>query len=796
MKPGDPIDRVTGSLSDGDPVDWQRAETDKDFAPDTLQGLRKVERIAEFHRSVQRDGAAIGPALPGRPRRWGDLIVLAPIGAGARGEVWRAWDSTLQRQVALKFLQSTGTDASDRADLLNEARSLARVRHGSVVTVHGIAEHDGRAGMWMECLEGVTLAREIERAGALPVRQVVHIALQLCSALDALTSAGIVHRDIKPSNVILEADDRVVLTDFGLGWRASIEDSLGPRPSGTPMFMAPEVLAGGAATPRSDLYALGVTLWWALAGEGPYRAKTLEELRSEIEHGPGRSLETARPDAPRSLIQAIQAAMAVAPEDRPGGGIDFASRLREKFVAVAVLHFTNPSQDPEEEYFTEGLTDELMQMLGKIRGIRVAARSSAFKFKGREATVAEIGEALRVTAVLEGSVRKHGDRVRISVQLVQVSDGYHLWAARYDRAWGDIFAVQDDIAGAVVKELRATLLGEALDSDASRRVNTEIAQAARGRATDPEAHRLYLLGRHFGRRLSPEDIGKGIEYLNQAIARHPDFALAWAELSGALSRGAGRGLLPHAEGFARAREAVGRALALEPDLGEAHTRLAAIQMFHDWHWSEAQASYARALAQSPGDVVALGGAGVLAMGRGDTEEAIALHRRAVEQDPLNATAYSNLGLTLQRAGQPAEAEKVLRRGVELDPRRILLRWFLSRAIADQGRGEEALAVAEQETDPGSRLFALGIIHTLMGHRPESDACLRELTEFYKEGYAFQIAELCGLRGDADAAFAWLEHAYEQRDAGLSDLMSSANLRSLYGDSRWHAFATKMGFEAA
>jgi TolB-like protein/Tfp pilus assembly protein PilF len=483
--------------------------------------------------------------------------------------------------------------------------------------------------------------------------------------------------------------------------------------------------------------------------------------------------------------------MAVNPEDRPRGAADFASRSREKYVAIAVLPFANHSHDPQEEYFTEGLTDELMQMLGKIRGIRVAARLSAFAFKGRQATVAEIGDALHVTAVLEGSVRKQGDRIRISVQLVQVSDSYHLWTERYDRTLGDIFAVQDDIARAVVKELRATLLGEELGSEA--KMNKEIAHAALGRATDPEAHRLYLLGRHFARRLSHEDIGKGIDYLKQAIALHPDFALAWAELGGALSRGAGRGLLPHAEGFAQAREAVQRALSIEPGLGEAHTRLASIQMFHDWDWSEAQASYARALEHSPGDVIALGGAGILAMARGDTQEAISLHRRAVEQDPLNATAYSNLGLTLTRAGQPAEAEQVLRRGIEVDPRRILLRWFLSRAIADQGRLEEALDIADREPDAGSRLFALAITHTLMGHRAESDALLKELTETYGERYAFQIAELHGCRGEADQAFAWLERAYDQRDSGLGEVRSCVNLRSLHGDPRWRAFVTKMGF---
>ena len=802
LKPGEPVDRVTGSISDGKPIDWEGTRPGGDLDGDTLQAFRDVERIAEFNRSLQHTTEG-DPPTPGsgirdgkRPERWGDLIVLEPIGAGARGKVWRAWDSTLQRQVALKFLQPAGEKGTGRKDLLNEARSLAKIRHKGVVTVHGIAENDDRAGMWMECLEGPTLAREIERMGKLDVRQVTHIASQLCSALEALEAAGLVHGDIKPSNIVLEAGDRVVLTDFGLGWRPALGDIESPRGSGTPMFMAPELFAGAPASHASDRYALGVTLWYALAGEPPYRARALHELRDALARGPSRSLQKLRPDAPAPLIASIMSAMSADVSKRPNSAAEFASRIREESKpvgsSIAVLPFLNRSQDRDEEYFSEGLSDELLQMLTKIRGLRVAARSSAYSFKGRQATIGEIGRALQVAAVLEGSVRKSGDRVRISVQLVNVFDGYHLWSETYDRTLQDIFAVQDDIAQSVVKELRAVLLAEKVDAKTSREVDAEVAKAARGRATDPEAYRLYLLGRHFARRLSRQDMTKGIEYLKQALARDPNFAFAWAELAGAYSRAAGRGLIPHAEGYAQAREAVRRALAIEPDLGEAHARLASIQMFYDFDLGEADRSYARALELAPGDIPALSGAGVLAFSHERADEAIALHRRACEQDPLSAAVHSNLGLSLHRAGRLEESEAAYQRAIELDPNRYLTRSFLARVLTDLGRAEEAMSEASREPDPGQRLYMEAILHWLAGNGPASEAALHELIATHGEGYAFQIAEAYGVRGDADGAFEWLDRAYTQRDAGLVDLKSSINLRPIQGDRRFREFAKKLG----
>lgn len=279
-----------------------------------------------------------GTSGTGSPiQRWGDLVLLERIGAGARGEVWRAWDPSLQREVALKFLQATSRAESPEpeSELWNEARAVARIRHRGVVAIYGIATHDHRAGMWMERLQGPTLSREIERLGGLPAGQVTDIGLQLCSALEALEAAGLVHRDIKPSNIVLENDGRVVLTDFGLGWRPGLDDAERWGISGTPLFMAPEVLAGDAATARSDLFSLGVTLWWCLAGKPPFRGGTLGELREAATRGPIEDLSRLRPDAPSHLIQAIEWAMRPNPDGRPASAAALAARLHSPERAVS-----------------------------------------------------------------------------------------------------------------------------------------------------------------------------------------------------------------------------------------------------------------------------------------------------------------------------------------------------------------------------------------------------------------------------------------------------------------------------
>jgi TolB-like protein len=277
---------------------------------------------------------------------------------------------------------------------------------------------------------------------------------------------------------------------------------------------------------------------------------------------------------------------------KTAAAVAIAARQQEP-PSIAVLPFVNRSSSDEDEYFSDGLADELLNVLAKIRGLRVAARTSAFSFKGKQTTIAEVGRALNVTTVLEGSVRKAGSRMRISVQLVNVVDGYHLWSQTYDRTLDDIFAVQDDIAQSVVTELRTTLFGES-DAKAEQQASVQVAAAAKGRTADPEAHRLFLQGRHFIDRKTPEDSARGVGYLKQALEIDPEFALAWAMLARACRTEADAEWVPAAEGYSRARDAVARALALEPDLAEGHAGMGWIQMQHDWDWHAAETSLQRA----------------------------------------------------------------------------------------------------------------------------------------------------------------------------------------------------------
>ncbi len=419
----------------------------------------------------------------------------------------------------------------------------------------------------------------------------------------------------------------------------------------------------------------------------------------------------------------------------------------EKVASIAVLPFVNRSASTEDEYFSDGLADELLNMLAKIEGLRVAARTSAFHFKGKDTTIAEVGKALHVAAVLEGSVRKAGNRVRISVQLVNVADGYHLWSEIYDRTLDDLFAVQDDIAQAVVIELRRKLLGGDAAFNTTQ-TKTDVARAARGRGTDPEAHRLYLMARHLNDRVIHQETLKAIDYLKQALERDPEFAFGWVELSRAYSHQAIKAWTPVVEAWARSREAAEAALALEPDLAEGHAAIGWIHLNYDCDWPGAEAAFARALELAPGNALVLRRAASLAEFMGRFDEGIELCRRAVEQDPLNSGCYSNLGVVLFSADRLVEAEQAYRQARDLTRERGDTSAMLSLTLLAQNRVEEAFAEAKREPEEGWRLWALAIVHHMAGRPLESDQALRELIPKNGEDLALSDRRsACGSRRD-------------------------------------------------
>jgi serine/threonine protein kinase/tetratricopeptide (TPR) repeat protein len=761
--------------------------------------------------------------------RLGTYEIVAALGAGGMGEVYRAKDLRLGREVALKVLPAEVAAHPGRlARFEREARTVAGLNHPNIVVLYSVEDEDETRFLTMELVEGRSLDQHLG-PGGLPLARVLDIGIALADALVAAHEKRVIHRDLKPANVMLTREGRVKVLDFGLAKLAAEDNgsdlgetqaatvttpiSTAGQMMGTVPYMAPEQVRGEAVDARTDLFALGILLYEMSTGQRPFVGATAADVSSSILRDAPKPLGSVRAGFPGDLERIVGRCLEKDPRARFQTALDVSRELRRlrrvlergellapaapapgKIASIAVLPFVNRSRDEEDEYFSDGLADELLDVLAKIRGLRVIARSSSFQFKGTKDDTATIGRKLDVAALLEGSVRKAGNRVRISVQLVRVSDSSHLWSETYDRMLEDIFAVQDDIAQSVVKELRTTLLGEQADSDASGEAKTEVARAAKGRGTDPEAHRLYLLARHLGGRRTREDTAKGIEYLEQALELDPEFALAWAELGRARFSRAIHGWAPLAEGHGRAREAAERALALEPDLAEGHSALGLIRMLYDWDWRGAEASMRRALELAPGNAQVLRAAGVLAGNLGRLEEAIGLYHRAVEQDPLSAPAYNNLGLALYAADHFPESEAAYRKALELAPQRIGTHAYLSLTLLVQGRGEEALKEAMRDPHEALRLWALGLVHHGMGHRAESEAALEELIAKRSGDWAAQIAEMHAVRGEADAAFAWLERAYAQRDAALAEVKRTPRFRSLHGDPRWGAFLKKMGFE--
>ena len=445
--------------------------------------------------------------------------------------------------------------------------------------------------------------------------------------------------------------------------------------------------------------------------------------------------------------------------------------------SIAVLPFADMSAGKDQEYFADGLSEELLNLLAKLPELRVAARTSAFKFKGERIDVQEVARKLNVAHILEGSVRKSGNKVRITAQLIKAADGYHLWSETYDRTLDDIFVVQDDIAGEVVKALKLTLLGPT--------------SVTRSRPVDPEAYNLALQGRFFFDRRSRKDLERAVEYFRRSFERDPGYAPAWAGLSEAYARQADNGFVPVADGYRRAREAAEKALALDPQLVDAHLAMGWIQTTYDWDWAAADASFRKALDLEPGSAQTLRSAGIQAMTLGRWNEAIDLANKTIERDPLRPNYYNNLGLALLAVNRDAEAEAAFRKALELDPDGAFRHRMLGLALLLKGKTGAALQEMEQETDETWRLSALPLAFHALGRRSESDAALAALKSKHAGEMAYQIAEVHAFRGEADLAFEWLERAYDQRDGGLTDIKGDRFVRGLAGDPRYKALLRKL-----
>ncbi len=784
--------------------------------------------------------------MPKINEQFGHYKIISVLGAGGMGQVYLALDTKLDRRIALKFLnEDLSRDANKLKRFIQEAKAASALNHPNILTVYEIGEIDRKHYIATELIEGRTLRDHLVAKEPISLETILKIGIQIAEALAAAHDAGIIHRDIKPENVMIRKDGYVKVLDFGLAKliekkrsdkglvNGEIHSLVTTTPGvllGTVAYMSPEQARGKTVDIRTDIFSLGVILYELLTHRQPFIGETISHTIVAILEKEPPPMSSIISRIPLELEKIVLRALAKDTAHRYQNAAELITDLkaikkRFEFEAelerapslhniydntvmifnsnrqeiapantIAVLPFVNMSPNEDGDYFSDGLAEELLNVLSKISGLRVAARTSAFSFKGKRTTIAEIGKTLNVASVLEGSIRMAGNRVRIAVQLVNVADGYHLWSETYDRTMDDIFAVQDDIAQSVVEELRSRLLGEDVPSSMNKKIISEVARAVKGRAENPEAQRLMLMGRHFLDRTTREDTAKAIVYFQQALKLDPGFALCWAELGRAYSIEAGRAWVNVEQGFKRSREATERALLMEPNLAEGHAQLGRIQITHDWDFHAAESSFRQAMNLAPGSSSVLDGASILAYKLGRFPEALELSRRVLAQDPLSAAFWHNLGLTCHAADLLEESEEAFRRALELVPHRFVSSALLALVLMDQGRTDDAMAEAMNESDEFWKLWSLVILHYTAGLISESDEALGKLLEHHSEGNSFQIAEMHSMRGEIDLAFKWLESAFEQRDPGITHTRVNPRFRPLQQDSRWLPLLKKIGFE--
>ncbi len=672
--------------------------------------------------------------------------ILEKLGGGGMGVVYKAEDTRLGRCVALKFLpEELSRDPHALERFQREARAASSLNHPHICTVHDIDEHEGRQFIVMELLEGKTLKQRICGQPLLN-DEIASWGIQIVEALGAAHSKGIVHRDIKPANIFITETDQVKVLDFGLAKllqpvseaTLTVDLSALPVVVGTLPYMAPEQLRAQNVDARADLYALGVVFYEMAAGRRPFHEQSLLVLSDDILHCPPPLLARLNPN----LLPRLD---------------DIILKCLEK--------------DPENRY----LTDALITDLGKIGALRVISRTSVMRYKGTKKNLQEIAKELHVDAIVEGSVTRSGDQVRIGANLVRASPETHLWAESYERDLRDVLSLQSDLAQAIAHEVQVKLTAQ------------EQSRLATTRPVNPEAYQLYLKGRFYWNKRTQEGFTKAVEHFQRAIEIDPGYAVAYADLGAVYKQFAYYGIVSPQKSYLMSAEPAKKALQLDDSLAEAHTVMATLKEEHDRDWSAAENEYKRGIELNPNYATAHHWYALFLLRMGRLDESRAEVERALQLDPGSLIISKTAGDPDYFERRYDRAMKQYRKTLDMDPNFYIARLFLGYGYEQKGQLTEAVAEfqrARQSDDDPAVLGALGHAYAMLGRTRETHDVLDEMRRSKRYVSPYHIAIIhVGLR-ENDQAFEWLGKAYQDGGPWLLYLKVDPRLDGLRSDSRY------------
>ena len=726
------------------------------------------------------------------------------LARGGMAAVYLAEDRKHGRKVAIKVLQAELVAHLGAARFLREIRIAARLTHPHILPLIDSGEAGGLLYYVMPHVPGGSLRQRLAREPRLPLPEAIRIARDVGAALDYAHREGFVHRDVKPENILF-ADGHAVLADFGIaraaggvGRDAVTEVGL---TLGTPEYMSPEQAAGeqNLGSP-SDVYSLGCIVYEMLAGEppilGPGPRATMAKQVTETP----RPLRALRPEVPPHVERALGRALAKDPADRFASAGAFVAALQGQGSApggpvswtaarcIAVLPFVNASPDPDNEYLSDGITDELIAALAGVEGLRVASRTSVFALKGKPQDVRATGALLGAAWVLEGTVRRSGERLRITAQLTSTEDGQLLWSERYDRTFADVFAIQEEIARTIVDTLRVTSFAD---------LAAPAAPVAKRYTRSLAAYGLYLKGRYAWNKRTQEDITEAIRYFEQAIAEDPAYAPAYAGLSDSYALQLDYRSVAVADGFARAKEYARKALQLDETVAEAHASLGWALFIYDWDWDGAGREFQRAIELDPRYPTAHQWFAFFLAAMGRLDEALVAGHTALELDPASVSIRRSMGFAYYYARRYDQARYHLSRALAMNPTAFETYRFLALALAQQGQWAEAeRATREAMALPGSgpyTIATLGYVLARTGRRAEAEDQLAELDALRRTGYVSPVAYAMlhlGLE-QWPQALDWVERAYQERRGWLAYLKVNPILDPLRGHPGLDVLLRKM-----